>query len=59
MSLYRTRQFFGILNPTIDEEAQIVRGFSRGSAKLHYETAYEFRNGEFIRIEEKEVPFYL
>ena len=49
--------FRGIFNPSIDEEAQVIRGFSRGGANLHYEDVYEFRNGEFIRVEEKEVIF--
>lgn len=49
--------FCGIRNPYIDEEAQVIRGFSRGSATTHYESIYVFRNGEFILVEEKEVIF--
>lgn len=45
--------FRGIENPHIDEEAQVVRGSSRGGASTHYEYAYVFRNGEFILVEEK------
>lgn len=49
--------FCGIHNPYIDEEDQVIRGFSRGSATTHYESIYVFRNGEFILVEEKEVIF--
>lgn len=42
------------MNPQIDNEAQVVRSFSRGSAITHYEYEYVFQNGEFIMTVERE-----
>lgn len=46
--------FRGIMNPQIDNEAQVVRSYSRGSAITHYEYKYVFQNGEYIMTVERE-----